>query len=144
MTEENKTPPGGGSAHTDEENTGGPHPHGAGGGEASGDRERRREFEERFDRMADKFSRVMGDAVRRMEEAFEKGKNNVQRDLDDSTRSKRLSGSPRMGLILVGLGVVWLLYSLGVFRQPIFPILVIVVGIYFMIRSRQGGGDRVD
>jgi hypothetical protein len=41
-----------------------------------------------------------------------------------------------MGLMLVALGLVWLLNSLGVLNQPVFPILLIVLGIYFIARSK--------
>jgi len=45
-------------------------------------------------------------------------------------------GTPRLGLILVGLGIVWLLNSLGILAQPVFPILLIVLGVYFIARSK--------
>jgi hypothetical protein len=45
-------------------------------------------------------------------------------------------GSPRLGLVLVFLGIVWLLHSLDILDQPIFPILLIVLGIYFITRSK--------
>jgi hypothetical protein len=98
----------------------------------------RKEFEERLDHFADRLSGAMSDGVRRLEEAFDKGKQNVR---EDRNSKGRFSGSPRMGMILVGLGIVWLLYSLGVLRQPIFPILLIVLGVYFLLRDRGDRGD---
>jgi len=94
----------------------------------------RREFEDRLDGFADKFSRSMSDGVKKLEEAFDKGKDNLRTDMDSG--EGKLSGSPRMGMILVGLGIVWLLYALGVLSQPIFPVLLIVLGVYFLLRNR--------
>ena len=45
-------------------------------------------------------------------------------------------GSPRLGLALVGLGIVWLLHSLGILQQPVFPILLIILGVYFIVRAK--------
>ena len=33
-------------------------------------------------------------------------------------------------------GILWLLYTFGVFAQPVFPILMIILGLYFIIRNR--------
>ena len=113
---------------------------GESGGGSTGPREHagsardRKEFEDRLDGFADKFSHAMSDGVKRLEEAFDKGKDNLRRDME--TNEGRLSGSPRMGMILVGVGILWLLYALGVLSQPIFPILLIVLGIYFLLRNR--------
>jgi hypothetical protein len=95
----------------------------------------RKDFEERLDRFADKFSRAMSDGVKKLEDAFDKGKANLRDDIE-SEEKRRMSGSPRMGAILLGLGLVWLLYSLGVLAQPIFPILLIILGVYFLVRNR--------
>lgn len=111
---------------------------GTGPGEHAGTARDRKEFEDRLDRFADRLSGAMSDGVKKLEEAFDKSKENVR---TDSQSKGKFSGSPRMGMILVGLGIVWLLYSLGVLRQPIFPILLIVLGVYFLLRDR-GGGDR--
>jgi hypothetical protein len=39
-------------------------------------------------------------------------------------------------VVLVFLGIAWLLHSLGIFDQPVFPILLIVAGIYFIVRTK--------
>jgi len=96
----------------------------------------RREFEEKLDGYAEKFSRAVSDGVKKLEEAFDKGKSNLRADLETKEENKRISGSPRMGLILVIVGILWLLFTMGVLRQPIFPILVIILGAYFLIRRR--------
>lgn len=106
---------------------------GTGPGEHTGSARDRKEFEERLDRFADRMSGAMSDGVKKLEQAFEKGRENVR---EDGESRGRFSGSPRMGMILVGVGIVWLLYSLGVLRQPIFPILLIVLGVYFLLRDR--------
>ena len=42
----------------------------------------------------------------------------------------RASGMP------IGVGIVWLLYIAGLFGHVIFPILRIILGIYFVVRNR--------
>jgi hypothetical protein len=107
---------------------------GTGPSEHAGSARDRKEFEERLDGFADKFSHAMSDGVKRLEEAFDRGKENLRQDMD--SQESGLSGSPRLGMILVGLGILWLLYALGVLSQPIFPVLLIVLGIYFLLRNR--------
>lgn len=51
----------------------------------------------------------------------------------ESTPSR---GSPRLGLLLVAIGILWLLHALGILDQPVFPILLIIVGVYFIVRSK--------
>ncbi|HET6347921.1 MAG TPA: hypothetical protein VFH88_02460 [Candidatus Krumholzibacteria bacterium] len=113
-------------------------------------------WEDRLDRAADHVSRAVSDGVHVLEDAYEKGKQTLKEEFDtrgntgatnaDSAQSgaessaapatKPARGSPRLGLILVGLGLVWLLNALGILNQPVFPILLIALGIYFVARSR--------
>ena len=101
-------------------------------------------------------SRAVADGVHVLEDAYDKGKEtlkdelNTRRDPNSSTigssaadplaggpETKRAAkGSSRLGLILVGLGIVWLLHSLGILDQPVFPILLIVLGVYFVARAK--------
>jgi len=94
------------------------------------------EFENRLDGFADKMSRTVADGVTKMEEAFDKGKANVKADMEGEGEKRRLASSPRMGLLLVAAGLLWLLHSLGLFSQPVFPIMVVAVGIYLILRHR--------
>jgi hypothetical protein len=95
----------------------------------------RKDFEERMDGYAERMSRVVSDGVRKLEDAFDRGKSNLKQDIESDER-RRLAGSPRLGIILLAAGLVWLLYTLGVLRQPIFPVLMIILGIYFLLRNR--------
>ena len=117
-----------------------------------------KEWEERLDRAADRVSRTVTSGVHMLEDAYEKGKETLQEEMDGRTRtssetvanttdpashsaftaeSKRtFKGSPRLGLTLVAVGMIWLLNSLGVLNQPIFPILLIGLGIYFVARAK--------
>lgn len=108
---------------------------GTGPSEHAGSARDRKEIEDRLDGFADKFSRAMSDGVKKLEDAFDKGKDNLRQDME-TREGRRLSGSPRLGALLLGLGIVWLLYSLGVLRQPIFPVILIVLGVYFLLRNR--------
>ena len=56
--------------------------------------------------------------------------------MSETTCHRKLKGSPRTGIVLIGVGIVWLLYIAGLFEHVIFPILLIVLGIYFVVRSR--------
>ena len=95
-----------------------------------------KEFESKLDEYANKISSAVSEGVKKVEAAFERGRDNIKSESTTGEGLKGLQGSPRMGLILVIVGVLWLLYTLNVFDQPVFPILLIVVGLYFVIRNR--------
>ena len=95
-----------------------------------------KEFESKLDEYANRISSTVSDGVKKVEAAFEKGKENIKSDENGGEGLKGLKGSPKMGLILVVVGILWLLHTLGVFGQPVFPILLIVAGLYFVIRNR--------
>ncbi len=117
-----------------------------------------KEWEERLDRAADRVSRGVTYGVHALEDAYVKGKETLKEELDGRARAssetvanasdpsphsaptaepKKVSkGSPRLGLMLVAVGIIWLLNSLGVLNQPVFPILLIVLGVYFVARAK--------
>jgi hypothetical protein len=95
-----------------------------------------KEFESKLDAYANKISGAVSDGVKKVEAAFDKGKENLKADENGGQGLKGLKGSPRMGLILVAVGILWLLYTFDVFAQPVFPILLIIVGLYFVVRNR--------
>jgi hypothetical protein len=101
----------------------------------AGQAKRERDFEGRLDEYANKISQAVSDGVKRVEEAFEKGKQNLRSEGGEGGL-KGLKGSPRSGIVLIAIGIVWLLYIAGLFEHVIFPILLIIVGIYFVVRSR--------
>lgn len=93
-----------------------------------------KEFEERLDGYAERLSKTVSDGVKRVEEAFDRGKANLRTDMeaDDS----RFRGSPRMGAVLVAAGVVWLLAVILPGSGWLFPVVVIAIGVYLLIRNR--------
>jgi hypothetical protein len=93
-----------------------------------------REFEERLDGYAEKMSQTAADGVKKVEEAFDKGKQNLRADMD--TDESRFRGSPRMGALLLAAGIIWLLAVLLPGSGWLFPVIVIGAGIYLMIRNR--------
>jgi len=117
-----------------------------------------KQWEERLDRAADRVSRAVTSGVHVLEDAYEKGKETLKEEMDGhrttasetpsatidpaaqsafTAEPKRASkGSPRLGLMLVAVGIIWLLNSLGVLNQPVFPILLIVLGVYFIARAK--------
>jgi hypothetical protein len=117
-----------------------------------------KQWEERLDRAADRVSRAVTGGVHVLEDAYEKGKETLKDEMDGhrttapdtpsatvdpaaqsafTAEPKRASkGSPRLGLMLVAVGIIWLLNSLGVLNQPVFPILLIVLGVYFIARAK--------
>lgn len=95
-----------------------------------------KEFEGKLDEYANKISKAVGEGVKRVEEAFEKGKESLKSGEGEEGGVRKLKGSPRSGVILIGVGIVWLLYIAGLFEQPVFPILLIILGIYFIARNR--------
>lgn len=95
-----------------------------------------KEFEDRLDEYAEKISAAVSDGINKIETAFESAKENLKSEKSFTESVKGVSGSPKMGLILVVLGILWLLHSIGVFSQPVFPVLLIILGVYFLIRNR--------
>jgi len=94
-----------------------------------------RDFEGKLDEYANKISQAVSDGVKRVEEAFERGKENLKSESAEGGAG-RMKGSARSGIVLIGVGIVWLLYIAGLFEHVVFPILLIVLGIYFVVRNR--------
>ena len=95
-----------------------------------------KEFEDKLDEYANKLSGAVSDGVTRMEEAFERHKQKIS-EREKSSERDPMRGSPKMGVILLVIGLLWLLNSVGVFSQPIFPVIMIIVGIFFIARNRS-------
>lgn len=106
-----------------------------------------KEWEERLDRYADRTAHAVRKGVHVLEDAFDKGRETLREETtrqrsdapsgvepagDASTRRK---DTRRLGLVLVFVGILWLLHSLGILDQPVFPILLIIAGIYFLTRN---------
>ncbi len=104
-----------------------------------------RDWEERLDRYADRTAHAVRKGVHVLEDAFDRGKETLKEetarkeegaDTGESSEPTPNRGSRRLGLVLVFLGIIWLLHSLGILDQPVFPILLIVLGVYFLTRSK--------
>jgi hypothetical protein len=101
-----------------------------------------KEWEERLDRYADRTAQAVRKGVNVLEDAFDKGKETLKEETTRREPGSAETGSPpanrgsrRLGLVLVFVGILWLLHSLGILSQPVFPILLIVLGIYFLTRN---------
>jgi hypothetical protein len=110
-----------------------------------------KDWEQRLDRVAERVAGSVKEGVRVLEDAYEKGKEGVMSEARGTGSGAGASseagagapgagvpkkGSPRLGLALVALGIIWLLHSLGILDQPVFPILLIILGVYFIARSK--------
>ena len=101
-----------------------------------------KDWEQKLDRAAERVAGSVKEGVRVLEDAYEKGKEgllNETRGASDGTDAGARAAkknSPRLGLILVAAGIVWLLHSLGLLDHLVFPILLIVLGVYFIARSK--------
>ena len=95
-------------------------------------------FEKKLDEVSEKISKTVSEGVKRVEDAFEKGKQSIAENPDVAKRWRTIAISPTGGLIVVGIGILWLLYTLGVFGHPVFPILLILLGIFLIFRKRPG------
>ena len=101
-----------------------------------------KDWEQRLDRAAERVAGTVKDGVRVLEDAYEKGKESLKGESSNagasaaSATGSSKKGSPRLGLALVALGIVWLLHSLGILDQPVFPILLIILGVYVIARSK--------
>ena len=76
-------------------------------------------FDKKLDEITDKFSKTVSEGVKRVEETFEKGKESLKQKPEITNRWKQLAISPSGGLIIVGIGIIWLLYTLDVFGHPL-------------------------
>ena len=100
-----------------------------------------KDFEEKMDQTARKFSDTVADGVKKIEEAFDKGKGNLRDDIKGSQGMENIKGSPRLGVIMLAGGLLWLLNSIGVFNSWMFPVALMVVGAYFIFRSRKSNSS---
>lgn len=100
----------------------------------------KKSVEEKLDDLADRFSKGMADGAKRMEAAFDRGMENIKNDPNfgsQTTRVKSFFKSSTGGAVLIVIGFVWFFYAVGLLDNPIFPIIVIVVGFYLMQRYKN-------
>jgi len=98
----------------------------------------KRNVEEKLDDFADRFSKTLSEGAKRMEDAFEKGMKSLKDNPNiASGRVKGFFTSSQGGAILLVVGLIWFFYAVGLLGQPIFPIIMIVLGIYLMYRYRD-------
>jgi hypothetical protein len=90
-------------------------------------------MEEKLDEVADKFSKTMSEGVKRMESAFQ----NIRDDAATRGKIKGFFTSSTGGAVLIVVGVLWFFYAVGLFNQPVFPIILIVIGVYLMLRYKS-------
>lgn len=94
-------------------------------------------FEEKLDGAADKFSKTISEGVKRIEDSFEQSKKNIKDSTNISGKYKSFFNYPTGGFLLLVVGFVWLMYTVGFFNQKIFPIVLIIVGLYMMLKRRS-------
>jgi hypothetical protein len=92
-------------------------------------------FEKKLDEVTEKFSKTVSEGVKRVEETFEKGKENLKNNPEARDRWKSFITSPAGGMIFAVVGAVWLLSTMGVFNHPVFPILLIILGLYLIFKK---------
>jgi hypothetical protein len=95
-----------------------------------------KEFENKLDEYAEKLSGVVSDGISRMEKLYEQTKENLKSDATTADKLKKIGEYPKTGHVLIGLGIVWLLYTFDVFDYKIFPILLIILGAFIVLRKR--------
>ena len=98
----------------------------------------KKNIEDKLDDFADRFSKTVTDGAKRMEEAFDRGIKGFKENPNISSgKVKGFFTSSTGGAVLVVIGFVWFFYAVGLFDQPIVPILMIVLGFYLMRRYRN-------
>jgi hypothetical protein len=96
-------------------------------------------FEERLDEAMEKLNASISEATKRLEDSFEKARRDLENTMPTAQRYRELLRSEAMWVVLLVLGVLWLLYTLHFFDQVIFPIVLIVVSLFMMLR--KGGSS---
>ena len=114
---------------------------GSTGGASTAGAGTKRNVEDRLDDFADKFSHAMSEGVKRMEEAFDRGMENLKKQNPNLSQGKikNFFLSSTGGAVLLLLGFVWLFYAVGLLDNKFLPILLIVLGFYLMYRSKSSG-----
>jgi len=98
----------------------------------------KKNIEDKLDDFADRFSKAVTDGAKRMEDAFDKGIKGIKENPNiTSGKVKGFFTSSTGGAVLIIIGFVWFFYTVGLFDQPIIPILMIVLGFYLMRRYRS-------
>jgi hypothetical protein len=95
-----------------------------------------KDFDGKLNEYADKISNAVSEGVKRLEKAFETERDKMRATENAPEGTRATARSPRFGIVLVTIGILWLLYTLGVFAQPVLPILLIIAGVYFIAKSR--------
>lgn len=90
-------------------------------------------MEEKLDEIADRFSKTMSEGIKRMESAFQ----TIRTDAETRGKIKGFFRSSTGGAVLIVIGVLWFFYTVGLFDQPIFPLIVILIGVYLMFRYKS-------
>lgn len=103
----------------------------------SEEKKREKGFEERLDKAADRITRTVSEGIKRMEEAFERSKENIKESTNISDRYKQIFNYPTGGFLLLVIGFVWLMYTVGFFQVKWFPVILMIIGLYMMLKKRS-------
>lgn len=95
-----------------------------------------KEFESKLDEYAEKLSSVVSDGISRMEKLYDQTKENLKSDATTADKLKKIGEYPKIGQVLIGLGIIWLLFTLHVLDNWIFPVLLIVLGAFIVLRRK--------
>lgn len=90
-------------------------------------------FEDKLDEMADKFSETMSEGVKQLEGAFANIKDHPE---DTKGKVKNFFKTSTGGTVILIIGILWLFLSQGWLSNAFFPIVVIGIGIYLMVRYK--------
>jgi hypothetical protein len=91
-------------------------------------------FDEKLDEVADKVSKTMSEGVKRLESAFESVKDNPE---ETKGKVKNFFKTSTGGTVILIIGILWLFLSQGWLTFPLFPVIVIGIGIYLMYRYKS-------
>lgn len=100
----------------------------------------KKSVEDRLDEVADKFSNAMSEGVKKMEKAFDKASESIGSN-PELTRDKikGFFGTASGAGVLIIVGIIWFLYTVGFFSVWIFPVLLVVFGIFLLYRQKSEG-----
>ena len=88
------------------------------------------------ERAAEKLSGTISEGAKRMEAALAKSKEELKESARIGDKYKSFFHSPTGGFLLILVGVIWFLFTVGFFGKWYFPLILILIGIVLVLKRK--------